>query len=146
MSLTPSVEVSADDRPCGYGALLLRSVCYSPPACRALQYVAAKDMYFHLAAYSVPHPFVLPVILSLSPSFSYLLLSQLVGALFCSEMRPVRLERGILVVEMDQFAGFHPPTYLFDPFLLPRREGSATRTIQTASPVSSDEPDEGQSR
>ena len=61
------------------------------------------------------------------------------GASFCREVRPVREERGILVVEVDQSSGCHPPTHLFDPFLLPRREDSAARTIQPASPVSSDD-------
>ena len=51
----------------------------------------------------------------------------------------MRLERGILEVEVDQSAGCHPPTHLFDPFLQPRREDSAARTVQPASPVSSDE-------
>ena len=58
----------------------------------------------------------------------------------------MRLERGILGVEVDQSAGCHPPTHLFDPFLQPRREDSAARTFQPASPVSSDERGEGQSR
>ena len=43
-----------------------------PTAClsRVKQYEAAKDRYFHLAASSVPLPFVLPVVPSLfSPSF-----------------------------------------------------------------------------
>ena len=40
----------------------------------------------------------------------------------------MRLERGILGVEVDQSAGCHPPTHLFDPFLQPRREDSAART------------------
>ena len=57
----------------------------------------------------------------------------------------MREERGILVVEVDQSAGCHPPTHLFDPFLLPRREDSAARTVQPASPVSSDERGKGQS-
>ena len=58
----------------------------------------------------------------------------------------MRLERGILGVEVDQSAGCHPPTHLFDPFLQPRREDSAARTVQPASPVSSDERGEGQFR
>ena len=58
----------------------------------------------------------------------------------------MRLERGILEVEVDQSAGCHPPTHLFDPSLQPRREDSAARTIQPASHVSSDERGEGQSR
>ena len=49
------------------------------------------------------------------------------------------MERGILVVEVDQSAGFHPPTHLFEPFLLPIQEDRATRTAQSASSVSSDE-------
>ena len=65
------------------------------------------------------------------------------GRLVGREVRPVRLERGILGVEMDQSAGCHPPTHLFDPFLQPRREA---RTVQPASHVSSDERGEGQSR
>ena len=118
-----------------------------PTAClsRVKQYKAAKDRYFHLASSSVPLSFVLPVVLVLSSSSSYLLLSQLVGASFCREVRPVRGERGILVVEVDQSAGCHPPTHLFDPCLLPRREDSAARTVQPASPVSSDERGKGQS-
>ena len=79
-------------------------------------------------------------------SLSSLLLSQPVGASFCREVRPVREERGILEVEVDQSAGCHIPTHLFDPFLLPRREDSAARTVQPASPVSSDERGKGQSR
>ena len=58
----------------------------------------------------------------------------------------MRLERGILGVEVDQSAGCHPPTHLFDPFLQPRREDSAAHTVQPASPVSSDERGEGQFR
>ena len=58
----------------------------------------------------------------------------------------MRLERGILGVEVDQSAGCHPPTHLFDPFLQPRREDSVARTVQPASPVSSDERGEGQFR
>ena len=58
----------------------------------------------------------------------------------------MRLERGILGVEVDQSAGCHPPTHLFEPFLQPRREDSAARTIQPASHVSSDERGECQSR
>ena len=67
------------------------------------------------------------------------------GASFCREVRPVKQERGILVNEVDQSAGCHPPTHLFDPFLLPRREDSATRTIQPTSAMSSDERGKGQS-
>ena len=58
----------------------------------------------------------------------------------------MRLERGILGVEVDQSAGCHPPTHLFDPFLQPRREDSAARTIQPASHVLSGERGGGQSR
>ena len=58
----------------------------------------------------------------------------------------MRLERGILGVEVDQSAGCHPPTHLFDPFLQPRREDSVAHTVQPASPVSSDERGEGQFR
>ena len=43
--------------------------------------LADEDRYFHLAASSVPLPFVLPVVLALSSSSSYLILSSLVGAL-----------------------------------------------------------------
>ena len=68
------------------------------------------------------------------------------GRLVGREVRPVRLERGILGVEVDQSAGCHPPTHLFDPFLQPRREDSAAHTVQPASPVSSDERGEGQFR
>ena len=57
----------------------------------------------------------------------------------------MRLERGILGVEVVQSAGCHPPTHLFDPFLQPRRDDSAARTIQPASHVSPDERGEGQS-
>ena len=78
---------------------------------RVTQYEAAKDRYFHLATSSVPLPFVLPVVLALCSSSSYLPLSSLVGALLA-----VRLERGVLGVEVDQSAGCHPPTHLFDPF------------------------------
>ena len=44
-----------------------------PTACLSLvtQYDAAEDRYFHLAASSVPLPFVLPVVLSLSSSSFY---------------------------------------------------------------------------
>ena len=179
-----------------------------PTAClsRVKPYKSAKDRYFHLAASSVPLPFVLPVVPSLSSSsfyppvgirvlpsegckecpippacralsrrgllrtgtfislhllshfllcflssysfllpLYYLLLSQLVGASFCRKVRPVRGERGILEVEVDQSAGCHPPTHLFDSFLLQRREDSTARTVQPASPVSSDERGKGQS-
>ena len=44
-----------------------------PTAClsRVKQYEAAKDRYFHLAASSVPLPFVLPVVPSLFSSSFY---------------------------------------------------------------------------
>ena len=41
------------------------------------------------------------------------------------------------MVEVDLSAGCHLPTHLFDHFLLPRQEGSMTRTAQWASSVSS---------
>ena len=61
-----------------------------PTAClsRVKQYKAAKDRYFHLAASSVPLPFVLPVVPSLSSSSPYLLLSPLVGALLAVRCDP----------------------------------------------------------
>ena len=61
-----------------------------PTAClsRVKQYKAAKDRYFYLAASSVPLPFVLPVVLALSSSSSYLLLSPLVGALLAVRCDP----------------------------------------------------------
>ena len=119
-----------------------------PTAClsRVKQYEAAKDRYFHLAASSVPLPFVLPVVLFLSSSFILPTSFPTSGRLVGREVRPVRLERGILGVEVDQSAGCHPPTHLFDPFLQPRREDSVARTVQPASPVSSDERGEGQFR
>ena len=121
---------------------MVLTVCLS----RVTQYEAAEDRYFHLAASSVTLPFVLPVVLALflfiSLPTSLLTSGRLVGR----EVRPVRLERGIMEVEVDQSAGCHQPTHLFDPFLQPRREDSSARTVQPASPVSSDERGEGQSR
>ena len=108
---------------------------------RVKQYETAKDRYFHLAASSIPLPFVLSVVLSLS-SFFLPTSFPTIGR----DVRPVREERGILVVEVDQSAGCHPPTHLFDPFLLPRREDSVARTIKPASHISSDERGKGQSR
>ena len=119
--------------------------CPIPPACRALSsrgllrtgtFISLRLLSHFLSCFLSSYPFRF--------SLPYLLLSQLVGALFCREVRPVRGERGILVVEVDQSAGCHPPTHLFDPCLLPRREDSAARTVQPASPVSSDERGKGQ--
>ena len=55
---------------------------------RVTQYEATKDRYFHLAASSLPLPFVLPVVLALPSSSSYLLLSSLVGALLAVRCDP----------------------------------------------------------
>ena len=46
---------------------MISTACLS----RVKQYKAAKDRYFHLAASSVPLPFVLPVVPSLSSSSFY---------------------------------------------------------------------------
>ena len=61
-----------------------------PTAClsRVKQYKAAKERYFHLAASSVPLPFVLSVVLAVSSSSSYLLFSSLVGALLAVRCDP----------------------------------------------------------
>ena len=81
------------ESPCGYGALHQRGVkndTHRLPVARETVGVqpAAKDRYFHLAASSVPLPFVLPVVLALSSSSSYLLLSLLVGALLAVRCDP----------------------------------------------------------
>ena len=61
---------------------------------------------------------MLPVVPSVSSLFHIPASIATSGRLACREVRPVREEKGILVVEVDQPAACHPPKHLFDPFLL----------------------------
>ena len=54
-----------------YEEILTKYILLTACLSRVTQYEAAEDRYFHLAASSVPLPFVLPVVPSLSSSSFY---------------------------------------------------------------------------